>query len=337
MKKFLAMIATVALCIACALGIAGCTNKADGKYAVYAPDGAPALSLAALAKNESDNFDVQFVKAETIKNYVTGTNPEADFAVLPVNAAVNFLRDGESYKMLGTVTHGNLYLMKKQGGEDISSAADLTKLVGKTVGIINLANVPGLTFKVILNDNNIAFNELKEGVDISSEAVNLRALSDASQAIPSNLTCDYFVVPEPAATTKQAVTNGKLSIAGSLQTLYGGENGYPQAVAVVKASVAESDKAAVDKFINSFNGNFLTAESTTASEIAEIIRTHYSSDTAPTFTAENLTPAVIANCGIRFVSAQVCKAEVIAFMEKFNAVSAPLSWGIPSDNFFYQN
>ena len=334
MKKFLAMIATVAVCIACALGFAGCVNRCEGKYKVYAPDGAPALSLAALAKNESDSYYVQFVKAETIKNYVTGTNPEADFAVLPVNTAVNFLRDGESYKMLGTVTHGNLYLMKKQGGEDISSAADLTKLVGKTVGIISLANVPGLTFKVILKDNNIAFNELKDGVSPSSEAVNLRAV-DATQAIPSNSACDYFVVPEPAATTKQAVTGGKLSIAGSLQALYGGENGYPQAVAVVKASVAENDKEAVDKFINSFGSNYLTAESTTASEIAEIIRTHYSSDTAPAFTAENLTPAVIANCGIRFVSAQECKAEVIAFMEKFNAVSAQ-SWGVPNDNFFYQ-
>lgn len=334
MKKFSAMIATVVLCIACALGIAGCNNKADGKYAVYAPDGAPALSLAALAKDESDSYYVQFVKAETIKNYVTGTNPQADFAVLPVNAAVNFLRDGESYKMLGTVTHGNLYLMKKQGAKDISSAADLTKLVGKTVGVINLSNVPGLTFKVILNDNNIAFNELKDGGSPSSEAVNLRAV-EATQAIPSNSACDYFVVPEPAASAKQAATGGKLSIAGSLQTLYGGENGYPQAVAVVKASVAENDKAAVDKFINSFGSNYLTAEATSASEIAEIIRTHYSSDTAPTFTAENLTPAVIANCGIRFVSAQDCKAEVIAFMEKFNAVSAQ-SWGVPNDNFFFQ-
>lgn len=335
MKKFLAMIATAMLCIACALGFAGCVNRCEGKYKVYAPDGAPALSLAALAKNESASYDVHFVKAETIKNYVTGDNPQADFAVLPVNAAVNFLRDGESYKMLGTVTHGNLYLMKKQGGEDISSAADLTKLVGKTVGIINLTNVPGLTFKVILNDNNIAFSELKDGVSASMDAVNLRAV-DANQAIPSNSACDYFVVSEPAASTRQAATQGKLSVAGSLQTLYGGENGYPQAVAVVKASVANSDKAAVDKFIAPFNGNFLTAEATSASEIAEIIRTHYSSDSAPTFTAENLTPAVIANCGIRFVSAQDCKAEVIAFMEKFNAVSAT-SWGVPTDNFFYQN
>lgn len=334
MKKFFAVIAAVAACFVCALGFSGCA-KNNEKLKVFAPDGAPALSLAALAKNESDNFDVQFVKAETIKNYVTGVNPQADFAVLPVNAAVNYLRDGESYKMLGTVTHGNLYLMKKQGGEDISTAPDLTKLVGKTVGIINLSNVPGLTFKVILNDNNIAFNELKDGVSVSSEAVNLRAV-DANQAIPSNSACDYFVVPEPAATTKVSVTQGKLDFAGSLQTLYGGENGYPQAVAVVKANVAQSNKAAVDKFINSFNSNYLTAESTTASEIAEIISTHYSSDSAPTFTAENLTPEVIANCGIRFVSARSCKAEVIAFMEKLNAVSAQ-SWGVPADKFFYQN
>lgn len=336
MKKFLAVLLSAVVAIACAFGVAGCDNGKGEKFKVYAPDGAPALSLCALNQTEADEyFDVSVVQADTIGSYVSG-KMQADIAVMPVNAAVKLLGSGEKYKMLGTVTHGNLYLLKKKSGEDISSATDLSKLVGKTVGVINLANVPGLTFKVILQDNGIAFNELKDGAAVAQDKVNLKNVT-ALEVIPSNSDCDYFVVFEPAASARVKATGGNLEFAGNLQTLYGGSNGYPQAVAVAKASLIAENKEAISAFISSFNVTkaWLENENTTAQAILSAVDNMTKGDLSHAFTAANLSKEVIANCGINFVGNQTGKAAVLAFMGKLNAVSNDSSWGTPSDAFFY--
>lgn len=333
MKKFAAFILTVAAAIACAFCAAGC--KKSDELKLFVPDGAPALSVAGIERTEAGKyFDVTVVNAETIGGYVSG-KMEADAAVMPVNAAVKVLGSGDNYTLLGTVTHGNLYIMKKQGGEDISSAADLSKLVGKTVGVINLDNVPGLTLKVILNDNNLEFNELKDGTVVSADKVNLKNVT-APNATPANTDCDYFVVPEPAASTKQNGTGGKLSIAGSLQTLYGGEGGYPQAVVVVRNSVIEDNPDIASALIESFAStkSWLEDEGTSAQDIVGAIDGMRYGDFSPSFTADNLTKEVIAHCGINFVGNGTGKAEIISFMAKLNAVSGN-NWGTPADKFFF--
>lgn len=134
----------------------------DGKVSVYAPDGAPALGLAKMLAGESDlgdNFDFRIVDASAIQTFVAGGSPKADICVLPVNLAVKMLGNGEKYKMLGTLTHGNLFLLSS-GGEKIT-VDNVSALRGKTVGVINLAAVPGLTFKLILKNNNIEYSDLK--------------------------------------------------------------------------------------------------------------------------------------------------------------------------------
>lgn len=324
MKKFFALLATVVVAVACIFGVSACNKNSgeSGKLSVYVPDGAPALAVATLA--DSDKFDVHVIDASTITNKVTGSSPAADIAIMPVNVAVKTLGKGDAYQMFGTVTHGNLFLLKKQGGEDISTPADLTKLEGKTVGVINLANVPGLTFKTILNDNGIL------------DKVNLVNVTKL-QVLPTNSDCDYFVVPEPAATTKINATQGKLSLAGNLQTLYGGESGYPQAVAVAKKSVIESKADVIEEFMNSFatTESWLLNENTTGAQIASAIDKMTEGDLDHMFNADNLTKPVIANCGIKFVPSAQCKDEVKSFMQKFNAVSNN-AWDMPADEFFYE-
>lgn len=138
------------------------TNNA---VTVYAPDGAPALALAGLmdgaVSSSSLEKEVNFniVDASTIQTHVTGANPDADICILPVNLAANLLGSGENYKMLGTVTHGNLYVISAKTGEQIT-ASNISKLRGKTVGVVNLAAVPGLTLKLILNKYGIEYAEL---------------------------------------------------------------------------------------------------------------------------------------------------------------------------------
>ncbi|MDE7453755.1 MAG: hypothetical protein K2N22_05035 [Clostridia bacterium] len=135
----------------------------NGNVSVYAPDGAPALGIANLlagAEVPNDGSDVKYevVNASLIQNFVTGANPKADICVLPVNLAVKLLDNGEKYKLVATLTHGNLYLLSKDGTE--ITAKNIGKLRGKTVGVVNLAAVPGLTFKVILENHGIDYVEL---------------------------------------------------------------------------------------------------------------------------------------------------------------------------------
>jgi ABC-type nitrate/sulfonate/bicarbonate transport system substrate-binding protein len=131
-----------------------------GEVNVYAPDGAPALGLAKLLAGE-ENLSVQtnyeIVDASTIQTYVTGANPKADICVLPVNLATKLLGSGETYKLVGTLTHGNLYMVSASGTTITSD--NISSLKGKRVGVVNLAAVPGLTFKLILKNNGIEYSE----------------------------------------------------------------------------------------------------------------------------------------------------------------------------------
>lgn len=135
----------------------------SGKITVYAPDGAPALGLAKLmSANELLNcaeIEYNVVDATTIQTFVTGNSPAADVCVLPVNMAVKLLGSGEKYKLLGTLTHGNLYLVSN--GKESITPRNISQLRGKTVGVVNLPQVPGLTLKAILKKYDISFSEVK--------------------------------------------------------------------------------------------------------------------------------------------------------------------------------
>ena len=122
MKKILACAMSVALLGGAMVAFSACTTESDLKdgtwlpsLEVYAPDGAPALSLVnAIAKdgaNEKNTFDFHVVDANTITSYVAGASPKADVAVLPVNAAAKVLGQATTYQLLGTVTNGNLYFL----------------------------------------------------------------------------------------------------------------------------------------------------------------------------------------------------------------------------------
>lgn len=128
------------------------TAAYDGSISVYAPDGAPALALAQLMDGEM-SFDgvsatYNIVSSGDIQTYVAGQSPAADICILPVNLAVKLLGTGANYTLMGTITHGNLYILGTDGST--VTADNISSLKGKTVGIINIAAVPGLTFKVIL-------------------------------------------------------------------------------------------------------------------------------------------------------------------------------------------
>lgn len=143
-------------------GVGGESVAPTRECTVYMPDGAPALAMAKLMHEDSadDGFHYKVVAPATIASRVTNKDESAnaDFCVLPVTAASKLLGSGERYQMLGVVTHGNLYLIAKNGTP--LTAENITHLQGKTVGVLQINEVPGLTLKTVLNKYGLNYKEM---------------------------------------------------------------------------------------------------------------------------------------------------------------------------------
>lgn len=129
------------------------TSNPSGSYTVVMPDGAPSLAVAKLIKdNNQFNRQVNYsvVSASVIASKVT--SDKADVVIMPLTAASKTAAKNGEYVMLGVVTHGNLFIVSN--GE-ISSLNDLN---GKTVGVIGQGQVPDLTMKIILKNNNFNYS-----------------------------------------------------------------------------------------------------------------------------------------------------------------------------------
>jgi hypothetical protein len=134
-------------------------NSPEREVTVCMPDGAPALALAKLMSEDTadDGVTYKVVAPNLIASKVNyqDESKNADLCVMPVTAASKLLGQGNRYKMVGVVTHGNLFLISKTG--EVLTAENISALKGKTIGVLNINEVPGLTFKVVLNKYDIPF------------------------------------------------------------------------------------------------------------------------------------------------------------------------------------
>ena len=126
----------------------------------------------------------------------------------------------------------------------------------------------------------------------------------------------------------------KFSFAGSLQELYGGENGYPQAVLVAKTSVIENDPGAVARMESFMTGSAEFLASSTPFEVISLLDGCYDdADLARSFNANNLTEQVIANCSVKYTPASSCKGTITDFLTALNEMDSSLVTGVPGDAF----
>ena len=136
-------------------------NDVNGKnFTFYAPDGAPALSIAKFIADgenfvEGATFNYNVVVADNIAKYMNGALGKADFIVLPVNAASKLYKT-QNYTMVSVLTHGNLYIMAKV--KDGNTQISLDDLNGKKIGVIGQGLVPDLTLKAVLSKNTFEYS-----------------------------------------------------------------------------------------------------------------------------------------------------------------------------------
>lgn len=328
MKKAIYLLLGVMLSLAMSLALIGCANRDyDGKIEIYMPDGAPALAFAQLmSENNQLGREVNYhvVSSTTIGTFVADETATA--ALLPVNSAAKLCGSGEKYKMLSVNTHGNLFVIGK--GE----AADINALKGKKVGVVNLANVPGLTFKAILADKGVTYTE--DSAQLTSENILLVGIEGTEIAGRLNATgdnaLDFVVAPEPAVSTLTSKAPA-IKVLLSLQELWG-EGGYPQAVLVAKTELC-NDKDFVKALLDALDASAAWLPDH-ASDAASAVASHLAADLQPSFSAENLTQSVITNCNIKVVKAADSKDSVKSYIEKITAINAQ-SAGEVADAFFF--
>ncbi|MBR2616797.1 MAG: hypothetical protein IKC56_00985 [Clostridia bacterium] len=305
--------------------LAGC-GKTPKDVAIYMPDGAPALAFAKLMHEDSqlgEKVTYTVVNASDIGAKVaTG---EASVALMPVNAAAKLCGKGDKYIILSVNTHGNLYLLGKEVITDVQA------LKGKKIGVVNLANVPGLTFKAILQKNQIAYTSDESALTDNNvylkgvEATQIAALLNAT----GNAKLDYVVAPEPQV-SKLTTAAPVIKNVMSLQALWGADS-YPQAVLVVKKELAENT-AFCNQLLNALTES-ATWVKTNGQAAYTAIASHTAEGYSTTLNPAVLTENAITGCNIKVVKASEMKSVIVDYLAKIMAVE-PTSAATVSDDFF---
>lgn len=304
-----------------ALGGCGAEKIPAEEVTVYMPDGAPALALAELmAKDtEDDGVTYRVVDASMIASKVSGQVEEenADFCVLPLNAASNILGDGEKYQLLGLVTQGNMYLISQSE----TQIDDLSDLIGETVGVMQLANVPGLTLKAALNRQDVPWRTLTDGVAASAEEVNLKAATGIDGKY------EYYLAAEPLVSKTLANAQAGFHVVGDLQALYNGADstqvGYPQAALVAKRSIIEERGDWTKDFVADVAAAADWLQTATADGIYNAVTSHFEDgEHKATFSAATLGKDTIARCGIKFAYAKNCRDRIDSFLTELVEIDA---------------
>lgn len=168
---------------------------------------------------------------------------EVDIAVVPSNVALKAYNKDTSYKLLGTLGFGSLYLVSTDG--DIS----FDELKGKEIYNVGKGLTPDIVFKTLLDKNGIAQDD-----------VTLNYVGGATELAPTVLSgkAKYAIVPEPALSTIIS-KNPDIKIIANLNDMwkesFGSNHGFPQSSIIIKSSLIEEDAEFVQKLIDLIDSN----------------------------------------------------------------------------------
>ena len=324
MKKFLSLFLGLLIAFTTFSLVACDTPDSQSQtLKMYAPDGAPALSIAKFI-NDNENF----IDGVTVDYNVVSANDigpkmaqgQADLIVMPINAASKLYKANASdpYKMVAVVTHGNLFLMS-------SEPTDLDGLKGKVVGVIGQGLVPDLTFRSVLKAHDL-LDFVQVGEAPVEGKIVLRYFNDAPSMIPllKQGVLSVGLLPEPACTNLTKVANNYTWNRIDVQELYDSEaKSYPQAVLMVKSSVLTKYPTLVEKISEKFDlavqwvvENPANAVTTVASKLAQGL--------TPSLNANNINAQVVENCKIKWLASSDAKEYCRKYINGVISVGADL-------------
>jgi len=325
MKKIVNIVLLIILCV---LSINGFScNKKKQEIVCVVPDGAPALAFSKyMIDNQNFGIEIPFsykvVASSSIgEEIIKG----ADIVVAPINLASKLYKvDKNQYKMVSVVTHGNMFIMSKNG-------YSLFDLQGKVVGVIGHGLVPDLTFKSILQKNNIEYIESETPV---KDKVAIKYYSSGSEILPALKTdkIEVGLVPEPLATKLSSVAPA-YSYRLSLQSLYDSENkSYPQAVVLIKENLLKTYPNIVKNMETEFADNKYLSEN--IESVCDTISKHIVEEVTPSFTFSNVNSDVINGCNIFWQNASDAKNSVVKYLQDIINIESSSAQTV-EDGFFY--
>lgn len=304
MKKIFVMILSVLL-----ISVILAPVSADDTYTikVSAPNGAPALSVAALAAEAPENYT--FVAADTIP--AEFANKTADFIIAPINAGAKLYKAGKSdYKLAAVVTWGNLYIASQKADfalEDINGAA--ITLFGE-----NTINASVVLFA-------LAGSNLEPAqVDYLAGAANTQTLllTDENAIV---------VTAEPALTAAKMKNDAITAYAvNDLLKAANGFEGFTQAGLFVNADTIANHPEAAAEYLGK------------AEEAANLAQTNPDALAEAAVKLEILPNVKVAqtaipNCAISFVKALDAKEQIEATAE---IDLSQFGGSVPADDFYYE-
>lgn len=335
MKKLKRLLIVLAAMVMATAAMFGCGETPSADYtnpiAIYMPDGAPALAFAKLMEEENklgkENLSYTVVTADAIGGYVK--DESATVALMPITGASN-VTDGK-YKAVSVITHGNIFVIGK--GE----ATELADLKDKIVGVVQLPNVPGLTFKHLLGRAGVDYTESDQLVSGKVALKNIAAPGIIGEL--SSGKCDYVVAPQPAVANACKSVEG-VEVKIDLNNLYSA-SGFPQAVLMVKNELctdtdfinkltdALTDAASWIKEVDE-NGN-----AKNAGAAVKAINANFADGGASTLKAPALSPSAIegSNIYVQSVKEASVKTFVKDYINNMIAIEASAAKAI-TDDFF---
>ncbi len=300
MKKFLA-ITLMAIALLCSVMLTACAGGDDSTYTLVAPDGAPALAIA----NLSERFDFDGGQIKLAKKVVAPSliQDEAlregvDMAIVPANQAAKICNANGEYKMLATVTNGNLYVTSSIHAE----VSGLRDLVGKMVYSIGQSSVPDIIFKSLLIGEGIEFEvgekEKAGKVTVKYCQAGVDVISQLALA-KSEGRLAFGIYAEPAVT--KSIAKGFEEVL-DLQRLWTDKNGlgyegYAQAVLIARKSIY-TNEALTAELLRRFADNADIIKQDPMQSV-ENIKAVY----PQTSLQSDMTADVIARCNVKTVVA----------------------------------
>lgn len=306
--------------------------KPKDSVLIVMPDGAPALVFAQMMKEDSavSGVSVDYEIVAGLQGIQSKIN-DFDIAVMPLNFGANLYNQGEEIRLISVNIHGVLYIVGTEGS--INTLDGLSTLKGQTVYNIGKGGTPDLTFRYMLENQNISYRETEE--QPQSDEIALRYVTDGTQILAGlkGGTIDYAIIGEPMVTNAMNQVDG-LGIIGDIQLLWKeatdstAEYAYPQAGIFAKTAFIENNKELLKSILQKTEGGADWIKQNTADAITAM---KDNNGTISTLTADSVTRSNIYT--MYALSAKEIAANYFEILHALNANS--IGGSVPDDNFYY--
>jgi len=299
-KVFCAVLAMIL-----ALGMTGIAT-ADTAWTAAAPNGAPALSLAMVMKDNPGA--VTLVAADTIA--AEFSKGESDFLIAPINAGAKLFKAGKStYLLAAVVTWGNLVFASQKEG---FKAEDMN---GATITLFGENTINASIALYALEKNGITPDSV-EYLGGAAETQSL-LLTDADAIV---------MTAEPAVTAAKVKNENVTSIAvNDLYKQATGLDGFTQAGLFVKKATAEEKPEMTQEFLRLAKASCDACETDVTAVAEAAVALEILKNT-------KIAEAAIPNCNVRYAPA----TEVREQIETTAGIDLKQYGGeLPADDFYY--